>query len=278
MRFESAGRLCGRAKRHLIRFDIPMMTPTAHAHGLYADLVCLAAQQRDRRRVIGLVADGLGGLLSLLGCGGGDVGVASVGGSTDGSAGSGTAGSSAAGNCSVIPTETAGPYPGDGSNRANGAVANVLTLGDIVRIDIRSSVGGLSGVAAGVAMKVTLTLVDTSNSCAALAGHAIYHWHCDREGRYSMYSSGVTNQNYRRGVQVTDALGQVTVQTFVPACYSGRWPHIHSEVFASLDLATRAVPTQSRHRNLRCHRPSAARCSTLHRASAPALPIWRRCP
>lgn len=218
-----------------------MIPPTSHAHGLHADLVRLACQQRDRRRAIGLVAAGLGGLLPLLGCGGGEAGVASVGSSTDASAGSGAAGSGAAGNCSVIPTETAGPYPGDGSNSANGAVANVLTLADIVRSDIRSSIGSLSGVAAGVAMNVTLTLVNTSNSCAALAGRAIYLWHCDREGRYSMYSSGVTNQNYLRGVQVTDALGQVTFQTIVPACYSGRWPHIHLEVFANLDAATRGA-------------------------------------
>lgn len=214
-----------------------MMNPPSHAHGLQFDLHYLAAQQHDRRRVIGLVAAGLGGLMPLLGCGGGQANVTESGGNTSG----GSAGSGAVGSCSVIPTETAGPYPGDGSNSANGALANVLALGDIVRSDIRSSIGGLSGVAAGVVLTVTLTLVNTNSSCAALAGRAIYLWHCDREGRYSMYSSGVTNQNYLRGVQVTDSLGQVSFQTIVPACYSGRWPHIHFEVFGSLDAATRGA-------------------------------------
>ena len=30
-------------------------------------------------------------------------------------------------------------------------------------------------------------------------------WHCDREGGYSLYSDGVTEENYLRGVQITDA-------------------------------------------------------------------------
>ena len=37
-----------------------------------------------------------------------------------------------------------------------------------------------------------------------LAGRAVYVWHCDRQGRYSLYSPGVTNQNYLRGVQEAD--------------------------------------------------------------------------
>jgi len=37
--------------------------------------------------------------------------------------------------CSLIPTETAGPYPGDGTN-GNGI--NALTQSGIVRSDIRS--------------------------------------------------------------------------------------------------------------------------------------------
>jgi Dioxygenase len=213
-----------------------MKTQTTHAHGLQADLLQLLAQQQDRRRAISLVAAGLGGLLPLMGCGGGEATVAAASGSASGGAASGSTG-----NCSVIPSETAGPFPGDGSNSVNGALANVLALDEVVRSDIRSSIGGLNGVAAGVPLSVTLTLVNTGNNCAALAGRAVYLWHCDREGRYSMYSSGVTNQNYLRGVQVTDAVGQVTFQTIVPACYSGRWPHIHFEVFSSLDAATRGA-------------------------------------
>jgi protocatechuate 3,4-dioxygenase beta subunit len=63
-------------------------------------------------------------------------------------------------------------------------------------------------------------------------------WHCDREGRYSLYSQGVTGENYLRGVQETDDSGQVRFTTIFPACYSGRWPHIHFEVYPSLAKAT----------------------------------------
>src|SRR5687768_12031172 len=81
--------------------------------------------------------------------------------------------------CSTIPEETAGPYPGDGSNGAN-----ALALTGIVRSDIRASIAGASGVAEGVLLTITLKVVDSSASCAPLAGYAVYLWHCDREGRY----------------------------------------------------------------------------------------------
>ncbi|MCY1019658.1 intradiol ring-cleavage dioxygenase [Pyxidicoccus sp. MSG2] len=139
-------------------------------------------------------------------------------------------------SCTTIPTETAGPYPGDGSNGPN-----VLTQSGIVRSDIRSSVGPYTGTAGGIPLTVTLTLINSAGSCAALTGYAIYIWQCDREGSYSLYSSGVTNQNYLRGVQATNAQGQVTFTTIFPGCYSGRWPHIHFEIYPSLASATSAA-------------------------------------
>ena len=66
----------------------------------------------------------------------------------------------------------------------------------------------------------------------------MYVWHCDREGRYSLYSQGATDQNYLRGVQEAGSDGIVTFASIFPACYSGRWPHIHFEVYASLTKAT----------------------------------------
>jgi protocatechuate 3,4-dioxygenase beta subunit len=156
-------------------------------------------------------------LLPLFGCGG----------TTDDDPGDGSS------TCSKIPEETAGPYPGDGSNGAN-----ALMLAGIVRSDIRSSIAGASGVAAGVPLKVTLTLVNSNNECSPLAGYAIYLWHCDRAGLYSMYSAGVTGENYLRGVQETDSNGQVTFTTIFPGCYSGRWPHIHFEMYPSIGVAT----------------------------------------
>jgi protocatechuate 3,4-dioxygenase beta subunit len=71
-----------------------------------------------------------------------------------------------------------------------------------------------------------------------MAGGAVYIWHCDQEGRYSLYSQGVTGENYLRGVQEADDRGQVRFTTIFPACYSGRWPHIHFEVYPSLAKAT----------------------------------------
>jgi len=110
-----------------------------------------------------------------------------------------------------------------------------------VRSDIRSSIAGASGVAAGMPLTVTLRLLNTSGACASLQGYTIYLWHCDREGRYSMYSAGVTAENYLRGVQTTDANGQATFTTIFPGCYAGRWPHIHFEVYRSLGSAASAT-------------------------------------
>jgi protocatechuate 3,4-dioxygenase beta subunit len=137
-------------------------------------------------------------------------------------------------SCTTIPQETAGPFPGDGSNGPN-----VLTADGVVRSDIRSSFGGSSGTAQGVPLDIKLTIVDDA-ACKAFAGAAVYLWHCDREGRYSLYSQGVTNQNYLRGVQQAGADGTVTFKSIFPAAYSGRWPHIHFEVYPSLDAARSA--------------------------------------
>jgi len=75
-------------------------------------------------------------------------------------------------------------------------------------------------------------------SCTPLEAYAIYIWHCDSGGNYSIYSNGLANENYLRGVQVTDANGQVTFQTVFPGCYSGRYPHIHFEIYPGLSSAT----------------------------------------
>jgi protocatechuate 3,4-dioxygenase beta subunit len=138
--------------------------------------------------------------------------------------------------CGVeIPQETAGPYPGDGSNGPN-----VLEASGVVRKDITSSFGSASATAEGVPLTFTLTLLDNANGCTPMAGAAVYAWHCDRDGKYSMYDSSLTNENYLRGVQEADANGQVTFTSIFPGAYSGRWPHIHFEVFESMNNATAA--------------------------------------
>jgi protocatechuate 3,4-dioxygenase beta subunit len=146
------------------------------------------------------------------------------------------AGSGSGGTCTTIPEETAGPYPGDGSNGPN-----VLATSGVVRSDITTSFGGLSGTATGVPLTMKLRLVDASGSCLPLAGYAVYLWHADALGRYSLYSSGVTNQNYLRGVQETDDNGEVTFTAVFPGCYDGRWPHVHFEIYPSLSSATSAA-------------------------------------
>jgi len=132
-----------------------------------------------------------------------------------------------------IPEETAGPFPGDGSNGPD-----VLEESGIVRRDIRSSFGDASGTAAGVPMTLELALSDLADGGSAFAGVAVYVWHCDREGRYSMYSEGVEDENYLRGVQIADDDGIVRFESIFPACYSGRWPHIHFEVYPDRESIT----------------------------------------
>ena len=207
------------------------MQPHDHDHGLAHDLNTLL---KRRRSLLWLAAGAAAAPLLACGGGGDDDGTSTTGDSS-------SSGSSGTSTCSVIPEETAGPYPGDGSNSNSSGVVNALTLSGIVRSDIRTSIAGASGTAAGVPLTVTLTLVNTNSSCASLEGYAIYLWHCSREGLYSLYSSGVTDQNYLRGVQSTDSNGQVTFTTIFPACYSGRWPHIHFEVYPSLAKATVAT-------------------------------------
>ena len=61
-----------------------------------------------------------------------------------------------------------------------------------------------------------------------------------------MYSSGLEDVTYLRGVQVADAEGKVSYTSIFPACYTGRWPHIHFEVYpnvASITDSTNAIAT-----------------------------------
>jgi protocatechuate 3,4-dioxygenase beta subunit len=131
-----------------------------------------------------------------------------------------------------VPDETGGPFPADGSNGPD-----VLTESGIVRSDITTSFGATNSRAAGVPTTIKLTVAD-ADSDAPLIGAAVYLWHCDQLGRYSLYSSGVEDENYLRGVQETDKSGTATFTSVFPACYSGRWPHIHFEVYDSLTSAT----------------------------------------
>jgi protocatechuate 3,4-dioxygenase beta subunit len=178
-------------------------------------------------------------LLTVLGLGAASVGLAACGAS--GSTGSSASSSAAATSEGEIPDETAGPYPGDGSNGPD-----VLEQSGIVRSDIRSSFGDYSGTAEGVPMTLELTVRDLAAGGVPFEGVAVYVWHCSREGGYSLYSAGIEDQNYLRGVQLADADGLVRFTSVFPACYDGRWPHVHFEVYpdqAAITDSANAIAT-----------------------------------
>lgn len=189
---------------------------------------------KSRRDVLGLLG-GLGAVIIVAGCGSDSAKRAATSTSKASTPTTTGAATSTAGvtSCSQIPEETAGPYPGDGTNGPD-----LLTQDGVVRSDITSSFGSASGVADGLPLTINLTIVDSNNGCQALTGAAVYIWHCDRDGQYSMYSPGVTEENYLRGVQEADANGAVRFTSIFPGAYSGRWPHIHFEVFPSLAETT----------------------------------------
>ena len=210
-----------------------------HDLGLTHDLPRIMA----RRGLLGLLG-GVGAAAALTACGSDDSpSTTSTSSPTQGGPPQGAPpGGGMGGDSSVevgegeIPEETAGPYPGDGSNGPN-----VLTESGVVRSDITGSFGSASGVAEGIPATVKLKVYDLEgDEITPLAGAAIYLWHCDRAGNYSMYDGDAVDENYLRGVQEADADGNLTFTTIFPACYAGRWPHMHFEVYKSLDAATSA--------------------------------------
>jgi protocatechuate 3,4-dioxygenase beta subunit len=207
-----------------------------HDRGLEFDVRTLVA----RRSALGLL--GGAGLAALAGCTDGSSGAAAgpsaatTGATTSPVSPSGSATGTASGTPGIdtqVPAETAGPFPGDGSNGQD-----VLDDSGIVRKDLRSSIGTSTTTATGVPLTVNLTVLDSANGYGAMPGVAVYAWHCDAQGRYSMYSPGVEDENYLRGVQPTDASGTAAFTTVFPGCYQGRWPHIHFEVYRSTAEAT----------------------------------------
>jgi protocatechuate 3,4-dioxygenase beta subunit len=209
-----------------------------HDLGLQHDLKTLSGRRQTLKLLAGAGAMGLAGFVGYK-VAAGDSGSsnASTSAGSGGGSGAPAGGASMAGSSpddGGIPEETNGPYPADGTNGVN-----VLTESGIVRRDIRSSFGSASDVAEGIPLTIRYTVTD-ADSGDPLSGAAVYLWHCDREGRYSMYSEGITEENYLRGVQEVASDGTVEFTSIFPACYSGRWPHLHFEIYPSLDEATAA--------------------------------------
>ncbi|MCB9885468.1 MAG: cadherin-like beta sandwich domain-containing protein [Planctomycetes bacterium] len=136
----------------------------------------------------------------------------------------------ASSTCTIVPSETQGPYP----------LLTVLADPAIVRSDITAG-------KAGVPMTLVLSLVDVNSGCAPIAGAAVYIWHCDKDGAYSGYSSGQNGshagETFLRGVQVTNQAGQVQFTTIYPGWYTGRITHVHFQVYLQNNTGTTAQAT-----------------------------------
>jgi protocatechuate 3,4-dioxygenase beta subunit len=115
--------------------------------------------------------------------------------------------------CTLIPSETAGPFP--------------LDLSDnnfYFRQDIRED-------RTGTLHHVRMRIIGMEN-CAPMSNVRVNIWHCDRIGNYSGYGTemGLT---YLRGYQIADANGEVEFVTIFPGWYTGRIAHIHFQVYVS---------------------------------------------
>jgi protocatechuate 3,4-dioxygenase beta subunit len=200
-------------------------------HGLLSDLKQMETLQQDRRKLLQYIS--VWGLAPLVGCG-------SSGTTTNASATPTSAPTPSSPACAAVPSETDGPFPGDGTNTSKGPTSNVLSVPGIERSDMRSSLVGYgSKTAAGVNLTLKFSLTSVVSSCAApLANHVIYLWHCDRDGNYSLYSSAAASESYLRAIQLTDSAGVASFRTIFPGCYDGRMPHMHFEIFTSLAQAT----------------------------------------
>lgn len=121
-------------------------------------------------------------------------------------------------SCTLIPTETAGPFPLD-------LTANTTFF----RQDVREN-------KTGVRLNVKMKIIGATN-CLPMQNVRVNIWHCDKDGLYSGYSQtnnqGQAGLTYLRGYQMTDANGEVNFTTIFPGWYTGRICHIHFQVHVS---------------------------------------------
>jgi len=160
----------------------------------------MSKEMMDRREALGAI--GMASAAMAFGCGGESPTAPSSTGSTGTAA---TISTNAA--CAVTPTETIGPYP---------------SLVDLFRSDIRDG-------KSGALLTLTVRVVNASGGCAAVSNANVEIWHVDAAGDYSQYGSQ-TGRTYLRGIQTTNAGGEVTFTTIYPGWYQGRATHIHLEV------------------------------------------------
>jgi protocatechuate 3,4-dioxygenase beta subunit len=125
------------------------------------------------------------------------------------------------GACILIPGETEGPYVFDLSGNAT-----------MFRQDIREGNPGTS-------VNLTLTVVNVNDNCNPIPNARVDIWHCNKDGYYSEFANqpgylgtqSHVGETFFRGIQLTDASGQVQFITVYPGWYPGRVTHIHFQVF-----------------------------------------------
>ena len=127
------------------------------------------------------------------------------------------------GGCILIPSETAGPFPWP----SDGMTLSTDTT--FFRQNITED-------RTGIPFNLTLTVVNVNDNCNPVLNAAVVIWHCDKDGNYSEFQNSV-GKTFLRGIQMTDANGQVKFTTIYPGWYSGRTTHIHMQVFLSSHLS-----------------------------------------
>lgn len=131
------------------------------------------------------------------------------------------------------------PYPGEQLLQPGGAsLANIWSASGLLRHDIRPNLSGDGLAAAGLRMDLTMTLLAAGYAQTPIRNAAVYVWHSDAQGEYSVY--GRNDADYLRGIGITDASGRVSFTTIYPGTYRGREPHIHFEIYPSLDAVRKA--------------------------------------
>lgn len=125
-------------------------------------------------------------------------------------------------DCTLIPSETTGPYPLDLSSNSS-----------MFRTIINES-------EVGVLHTITLKIISTTD-CLPIQNARVDLWHCNAHGYYSGYDGqpgylGTQNNagdTWCRGIQMTDANGEVQFTTIFPGWYTSRVCHIHFQVYLS---------------------------------------------
>jgi protocatechuate 3,4-dioxygenase beta subunit len=94
---------------------------------------------------------------------------------------------------------------------------------DLLRRNIR-------GGRPGTPLTLRFRVVDAT-TCKPIRNATVDIWHCDAGGDHSGVSGN--SGNFLRGIQRSDASGNVRFETIVPGWYPGRTPHIHVKVLVS---------------------------------------------